>query len=94
MYGFRLVHLSFNVITVRKLNALMTPLESMSKRKQNLLLRMVLKIISLAALSISEDRAIVGSPFDDDNGIDSGSAYIFEEDDRLLSCVCFREKIL
>ena len=55
---------------------------------------MVLKIISLATLSISGDRAIVGAPFDDDNGIDSGSAYIFEEDDGLLSCVCFREKIL
>jgi len=40
---------------------------------------MVLKIISLATLSISGDRVIVGAPFDDDNGM-TCSAYIFEED--------------
>jgi len=39
----------------------------MTKRKQNLQLWLVLKIISLATLSISGDRAIVGAPFDDDN---------------------------
>ena len=30
------------------------------------------------SVSISGDRAIVGSPFDDDYGLDSGSAYIFD----------------
>ena len=30
-------------------------------------------------ISISGDKAIVGSPFHDDNGSDSGSAYIFEK---------------
>jgi len=39
----------------------------MTKRKQNLQLWLVLKIISLVTLSISGDRAIVGAPFDDDN---------------------------
>jgi hypothetical protein len=32
------------------------------------------------SVSISGDYAIVGAPFDDDNGNDSGSAYIFQRD--------------
>jgi hypothetical protein len=32
------------------------------------------------AVSIAGDHAIVGAPFDDDNGTDSGSAYIFKRD--------------
>ncbi|NKI33856.1 cadherin-like domain-containing protein [Wenzhouxiangella sp. XN79A] len=32
------------------------------------------------SVSLSGDRALVGAPFDDDNGTDSGSAYVFDFD--------------
>jgi len=38
------------------------------------------------SVSISGDRVIVGAPFDDDAGTDSGSAYVFELNPRTNSC--------